>query len=189
MFTADWGASLRTNLERIYPSKPETKKICAEVGSFEGMGSLHIVRYLCNHEDSKLYCIDPWLDSYGSIADVLNTDWLTKTFTGQYARFLRNTAGNQKIVPMRGPSNTKIPDIPDTLDFAYIDGDHAPQQVYKDAVNILSKMKQGGIILFDDYEWVNNGVHTKLGIDRFLYEYSSKIDVILRNYQLAVRVR
>jgi hypothetical protein len=38
-----------------------------------------------------------------------------------------------------------------TINFVYIDGDHSPEQVYKDAVNMLPKMKSNGIILFYDY--------------------------------------
>ena len=46
-----------------------------------------------------------------------------------------------------------IPKLLDnTIDFAYIDGDHSPEQVYKDAINILPKMKSNSIILFDDYK-------------------------------------
>jgi hypothetical protein len=75
-----------------------------------------------------------------------------------------------------------------SVDFVYIDGDHSPEQVYKDAVNMFPKMKKLGIILFDDYGFTTNGVITAKGIDKFLDEYEGKYELLFKNYQLAVRV-
>ena len=75
-----------------------------------------------------------------------------------------------------------------SLDFVYIDGDHSPEQVYKDAVNMFPKIKSGGVLLFDDYLWVVNGIVTAKGIDNFLKEYSGQYELLLKDYQLAVRV-
>lgn len=74
-----------------------------------------------------------------------------------------------------------------SVDFAYIDGDHTPEQVYKDAVNIFPKMKDGSVILFDDYEFSTNGIITADGINKFISEYSGKYDLLLKNWQLAIR--
>jgi predicted O-methyltransferase YrrM len=75
-----------------------------------------------------------------------------------------------------------------TIDFAYIDGDHSPEQVYKDAVNIFEKMKPNSIILFDNYLWNVNNIITKNGIDKFLDEYKNKYTLLMKNYQLAICV-
>lgn len=159
---------------------------CAEIGSFEGRGSLFLHKHLCSVPGSKLYCIDHWQDNYGSVADPLKV--FDKTFVGQYERFQKNTSAIASIVPMRGLSNDMIPMLPDGLDFVYIDGDHCPNQTYKDATQVLPKMKPGGIILFDDYGFVVKNVRTKEGIDRFVKDHASKVKVLLQNYQLGVRV-
>ena len=90
---------------------------------------------------------------------------------------------------MQGYSDEMILKLEDnTVDFAYIDGDHSPKQVYKDACGIFKKMKVGSIILFDDYLWCINGIRTQDGVDRFLLEYSGKYELLLKNYQLAIKV-
>jgi hypothetical protein len=69
-----------------------------------------------------------------------------------------------------------------------IDGDHSPEQVYKDAVNMWPKMKKGSVILFDDYQFVANGLKTADGIDTFLKEKEGSYMLLLKNWQLAIRV-
>ena len=47
-------------------------------------------------------------------------------------------------------------------------------------------IRRGGYILFDDYEWREE---TKRGIDRFLKDCESEIEVIKKGYQVLVRRR
>ena len=94
-----------------------------------------------------------------------------------------------KIVPMEGYSDDMIIKLEDrSIDFAYIDGDHSEEQVYKDAIGIFPKMKSNSIILFDDYKWSMHGHITKNGIDRFLNEYYGKYRLIFKKYQLAIHI-
>jgi hypothetical protein len=37
---------------------------CVEIGCFEGQGTNIMTKLLCSHEESKIYCIDPWEDVY-----------------------------------------------------------------------------------------------------------------------------
>lgn len=186
LVTADWSSALRESIPQLYPIRPQHKMLCAEIGSFEGIGSLFLVNKLCGHPESRLYCIDHWKDTYGSEAEELRV--YDKDFVGQYGRFLHNTRETPKIVPLQGVSDEMISHLPNSLDFAYIDGDHSPNQTYSDAVHIFPKMKKGGIILFDDYQFVSNGVRTQIGIDKFINEYAGRVQIILHGYQLAVRV-
>jgi predicted O-methyltransferase YrrM len=149
---------------------------CVEIGSFEGRGSLIIEDLLCSHEDSRLYCIDPWDDVYVKSDPRFNS--IDPLFSGQYSTFLNNTSTYTKIVPMRGTSDAMITRLFNDIDFVYIDGDHSPEQVYKDGVNMFTKMKSGGIMVFDDYVWEHDGIKCKDGVDRFLKEYESKCTII-----------
>ena len=160
---------------------------CAEIGAFIGEGSLLIETHLCSsHPDSRLYCVDPWDDTYvredpsGVLKDF---DWLCK---GQHDKFLTNTRGLEKIIQIRGVSDEKIPHLPHSIDFAYVDGNHHPDQVYRDAMNLYTKMKMSGIILFDDYSWEYKGLQTKRGIDQFIEE--TKVEILFSTrQQVAVR--
>ena len=185
-FSCDITRNLRTSLEIIYPVKPSSKMICVEVGSFEGRGSILICDHLCMNAESKLYCIDPLDDEYVK-GDEKMAFW-NSACVGQLAKFRNNISFYPKIYEHRGTSDTMIPRLDNnSIDFVYIDGDHSPEQVYKDAVNMFAKMKDGGVILFDDYLWEMNGIVTKIGVDKFLEEYKGKYELLLSDFQLAIR--
>jgi predicted O-methyltransferase YrrM len=187
MFTCDFTHALKKSLGFLYPTKPEEVMKCVEIGSFEGKGSIVIMDTLCKNKNSVLYCIDPFDDEY--VKDNEAMSFWNNACNGQHSRFKHNTANMPKIIEMRGYSDIMIPVFEDdSIDFCYIDGDHSPEQVYKDITNMLRKMKNNSIVLFDDYLWEVNGIVTKKGIDRFLEEYKGKYDLLFSNYQLAIRI-
>jgi len=186
--TQDLSGNLIKSLRFLYSKNPVDKMICVEIGSFEGIGSILINLSLCDNENSKLYCIDPFEDVYVKGNEKLA--WWNYACVGQLDRFRKNTKNYPKIVEMRGTSDEMIIKLEDnTVDFAYIDGDHSPEQVYKDTVNMFSKMKNNGIILFDDYLFNVNGVITRDGIDKFLQEYEGKYEILFKEYQAAIKVK
>lgn len=166
-YTQDWSIFLAPSLSKLFPTPPTKPMKAVEIGSFEGRGTRTLFeRLAAHHRDSRLYCVDPWQDVYvpGKTSKFGDIDQL---FIGQYQRFLRNTRDlGTKIVPMKGMSDQVVPMIGDRLDFALIDGDHSPEQVYRDASMLLPLMRKGGVILFDDYPWIHNGVRCSEGIDR-----------------------
>ena len=186
MFTQNWTTHLTESIKKSYTEIPKHAMTCLEVGSFEGRGSIMIENFLCQHSDSRVYCVDPWEDLYVNGDNRFNS--IDELFVGQYDRFLNNTKDSRKIVPLRGKSDDMIKELQVKLDFAYIDGDHSPEQVYRDGVNVLHKMKSGGIMVFDDYEWEHNGVKCKDGIDQFLREFQGKYIIIAKDYHVILQV-
>lgn len=71
-------------------------------------------------------------------------------------------------------------------DFIYIDGDHDPDQVYRDGSNAWRYLDRGGLLAFDDYLWELNGLRPAEGIDRFLVE-TVDAEIVLFGYQVWVR--
>jgi hypothetical protein len=184
-YTCDFTPFLKNNLINMYPIKPQEKMVCVEIGSFEGRGSILICDYLCSHPESRLICIDPFDDEY--VKGKHEMDFWNHACKNQYDRFKFNTQYYDKIIESRGISDNQIQLLKDSsINFAYIDGDHSPEQVYSDAVNIFKKMSTNGIVLFDDYLWKVNNIETKIGIDKFLQEYSAKIKILVKNYQLGI---
>jgi len=99
---------------------------------------------------TKYYMIDPW-------AHLL--DWNKpfnvddRTFEDVYAEALLKTdfAASRRIV-LRGRMSAVIDQIPDqSLDFAYIDGDHTLRGITMDLIQVLPKIKDGGLIGGDDF--------------------------------------
>ena len=174
-FSCDITTNLRTSLDRIYPVKPSSTMTCVEIGAFEGRGSILICNHLCKNADSKLYCIDPLDDEYVK-GDEKMAFW-NSACAGQLSKFRNNISFFPKIYEYRGTSDSMIP----KLDNNSID------LVYKDAVNMFDKMKDGGVILFDDYLWEMNGIVTKIGVDKFLEEYKGKYELLFSEFQLAIR--
>jgi len=187
-YTLDLTFNLHNSLNLLYNTIPNNPMICVEIGSFEGKGSLLIADKLCKNKDSKLYCIDPLDNKY--VKDNTNLSFWDNVCNGQKDRFYYNTKNHSNIILLEGTSDEMISKIEDnTIDFVYIDGDHSPEQVYKDAINMLPKMKSNSIILFDDYEFNINNVKTSIGIDKFLSEIKDKYELLFKKYQLAIRIK
>lgn len=158
-----------------------------EIGLFNGANILTVSDTYAEHPDSVLHGIDPWIDyeqydEYkGHIEDV-------------YLNFVNNFSicekAKQKIKIHRGFSNDFIPTFEDNyFDIIYIDGNHEISYVIEDAVLSYRKLKIGGIMIFDDYEYGSDDTDgAKVAIDMFLRLYKAKIDVIgLQNNQMVVR--
>ena len=142
-----------------------------EIGTFYGANLLSVANSYGSHSDSKLYCIDPWVD-YAEYPEYKNQQ------ESIYNTFIKNVeeAGQQKkIVINRGFSNKVLPTLPDDFfDIIYIDGNHEPEYVLEDAVLSFRKLKKNGIMIFDDYGWGGPDL-TQKGIDGFLSGYHKRI--------------
>ena len=190
MYTRDWSGGLLSSLNVLYPNPPTTPMTCLEIGSFEGLGTNIIYERLCKPNGGRVYCVDPWDDEYVK-GSTLYTDFLNGIFKNQYERFVYNTQNKPNLIPVRGYSDDVVPKINEMFDFAFIDGDHSPEQVYKDACMTLPKMKNRSIMLFDDYDWTDNNRVARCGdgIDKFINENSNKVRVIHNpGHELAVLV-
>lgn len=188
-YTQDWTGFLQSSLSRLFPVAVDAPRIVVEIGSFEGRGTRLLFKHLVErNKHSRLYCVDPWQDVYVS-HDAKEFADIDRYFVGQFQRFLQNTSDlGPQIVPLRGGSNEVVPMLTDRIDFAYIDGDHSPAQVFRDASMVLPLMTKGGIILFDDYKWEHGGARCALGVDRWLEINKSRIRILFKDDQVAVEV-
>ena len=142
-----------------------------EIGTFYGANILSVAKTYGLHNDSKLYCIDPWED-YTEYSEYKNQQ------SSIYTAFINNIESsgvNDKIIVNRGYSNIEIPKLHDDFfDIIYIDGNHEPEYVLEDAVLSFRKLKKNGIMIFDDYGWGGPDL-TQKGIDGFLNGYHKRI--------------
>lgn len=119
----------------------------AEIGVYKGEFAANILKN--NNSILGYYMIDPWrnLDDWNKPA---NTDNLT--FSEFYDRTLENTDfAKEKRIILRGKTTEVINHIGnETLDFAYIDGDHTLKGISIDLIAVWSKIKIGGSIGGDD---------------------------------------
>jgi predicted O-methyltransferase YrrM len=139
-----------------------------EIGSYEGMSSVYIADTLCNHTDSKLYCIDPFV--------MCSKD-----------NFIHNVnicKNKDRITLFETTSDNYFKDCNEEFDFIYIDGDHSIPALKKDLINSWAHLKKGGIIWFDDYLG-DDGKSMKEAVDETIKGWN--IEIIHKEYQIAFK--
>ena len=145
-----------------------------EIGTFYGANILSVANTYGLHNDSKLYCIDPWED-YNDYPEYKNQQ---SSIYNSFVTNIENSGVKDKIIINRGYSNVEIPKFEDAFfDIIYIDGNHEPEYVLEDAVLSFRKLKKDGIMIFDDYGWGGPDL-TKKGIDGFLSGYHKRINIL-----------
>ncbi len=162
-----------------YENKPLTY---LEIGVFYGSNLITVADIYGKHKDSKLFAVDPW-EGYDDYKEYENVDK-----DKMYNNFLSNldtSENKEKIIVNRGYSHNEVLKFEDDFfDIVYIDGNHNSDYVLEDAVKTFRKLKKGGIMIFDDYDW--NDVKT--GIDAFTHAYGKKIHVYgIYNLQLFLK--
>ena len=145
-----------------------------EIGTFYGANILSVANTYGLHNDSKLYCIDPWED-YNEYPEYKNHQ---TSIYNSFIKNIENSGVKDKIIINRGYSNLEIPKFKDEFfDIIYIDGNHEPEYVLEDAVLSFRKLKKNGIMIFDDYGWGGPDL-TQKGIDGFAAGYHKRIRLL-----------
>ena len=145
-----------------------------EIGVHSGVNVLSVARLHARHPESRMWCIDPWID----YTDYPQYKGEQETIYSHFCRNMKNFDLTHKIVPIRGFSNEEIPGLEDNFfDIIYIDGNHEPEFALEDAVLSFRKLKIGGYLIFDDYGF-DGPDGTSKGIDGFLSGYHKRIEVL-----------
>lgn len=140
-----WGSRLDIWIEFI---KFHNIHSMVEIGVFRGEFAERILR---ESESLKTYhMIDPWknLEAWNKPANEDN-----ETFERYYLETLDRTdfAVNIRNI-LRGKTTEVIGEIPDeSIDFAYIDGDHTLKGITIDLVSVYPKIRDNGWIAGDDF--------------------------------------
>lgn len=128
----------RPSIKFIKKISGREKLIGVEIGVFRGENSKSILETL-NIE--KLYLIDPYdsKDKYNKIYEAKAKN--------------RLNSYKNKITWIKKMSSDAINNIPDDLDFVYIDGNHEYKYVKKDLEDYYQKLKVGGILAGHDINY------------------------------------
>jgi predicted O-methyltransferase YrrM len=123
----------------------------AEIGSFKGL-SAAIVGLGMRESNGKYYCIDTF--------EALSLSEQHRVNGGTWEAFESMVTSFQLsdiIVPIRGYSyeTTVLTQVPNDLDFVYIDGAHDAESVIQDTVLYVPKVKKDGLVLYHDYPWAS----------------------------------
>jgi predicted O-methyltransferase YrrM len=152
-----------------------------EVGVHSGSNIISFEKSYGHHQDTKIYCIDPWENNedYNEYSGQQDENFIN------FKNNIKNFGIEKKVIPIRGYSATEIPKFQDDFfDIIYIDGNHKPEFVLEDGVLSFRKLKVGGYLVFDDYNfegkedgsWTPGPNGTTRGIEAFIKGYGDRIE-------------
>jgi predicted O-methyltransferase YrrM len=186
IFTVDWFSHNIPSWDiylNNFKNKPNLNFL--EIGSFQGRSTVWLLENILTDENSSITCIDTF---EGSIEHHI---YSKNELINLFDIFLHNVSTfKNKINIIRGKSQEVLKLLNESFDFIYIDGDHTAVSVIEDAILSFSLLKKGGIMIFDDYEWLvmNNYIdNPKPAIDAFLEIYANKITLLYKDYQVIIK--
>lgn len=137
----------------------KTDLVGVEIGVLAGAHALNILQTL---SIKKLYLIDPY-KVYDEYLDIKSPGFhvMRKKAEGILKPF------KDKIIWIIKKSSDAAIDVPNNLDFVYIDGNHAYKYCLEDIMNYWSKIKKGGIIGGHDYYNKGEAREVKKAVDEF----------------------
>jgi len=144
-------------------------RVGAELGVAYGGHAEYI---LAHTQVERLYGIDPYRHIFG-YSDPMN--FSNKIFDAVYKNTQeRLSPFGGRFIPIRKKSKDALSDVPETLDFIYIDADHSYKGVRDDIARWYDKVRPGGIIAGHDYDHPNfPGV--KNAVDEFCAKHNWKV--------------
>jgi predicted O-methyltransferase YrrM len=174
-FTADWLTRHIPLWEQfLLPLAGQPNLRFLEIGSFEGRSACWLLQHILTHETSSLTCVDPFEEGeelFDRNIIVLGARERVKKLKGRSAEILR-------ALPL------------DSFDVIYIDGWHTSPAVLTDAVLAWDLLKDGGLLIFDDYEWSvssERDASPKFAIDSFLAIFARDCRLLSSGWQVIAR--
>ncbi len=128
-----------------------------EVGTYKAEYASLLLR---SNPDLRLVCVDPWRAYNG----------VTQEQEDSYYDIACHALMGLNVIVIRRPSLETVGEFADaSLDFVYIDGDHAFDAAVQDIIQWSPKVKTGGLVLVHDY-WVNNiGADVVKAVDAYTH--------------------
>ena len=160
-----------------------------EIGVYEGVASAWFLKNIMTNNASKFYAVDAFEGS-PEYMNKIDFNQIEKTFW----KNVKETGREKQVVMMKMFSNQaliKLIDKSDVMfDIIFIDASHEARDVVSDAILAWKLLKEGGVMIFDDYKWekmVQEYFRPKLAIDSFVAIMKPELNVLAVKYQLLVQ--
>lgn len=174
-YTTDWSTQHFAKWAEVLAPFKDSPVQALELGSFEGRSAIWFLQNILTHDGSRLVCIDGWWNK-----DV-------------HRRFLTNIIAADvftRCEARRGDTHALLRGLRQRFDFIYIDADHKAHAVIQDAVMAWRNLNHGGILIFDDYLWIDERSKSpppKVGVDAFLATHEGQYEVLHKDWQVILR--
>ena len=143
-----------------FKGKPDVNYL--EIGVNQGRSAMWVLENILTHPSARLTGIDIFPEG---------TD-----FKERYLSNVQLSGFADKVKTIEGFSQIELRSLPlNSFDIIYIDGDHKADGVMADAVLSFGLLKDGGVLIFDDYLWFENQLPNELrpriAVDSFITSY------------------
>lgn len=181
-FTEDWFTANIPVWEKALASckgKPGLRYL--EIGSHEGRSAVWMLENILTDPTAQLTAIDIFDGPYKD----------------RYLANIQRTGAADRVTTLTGFSQLVLRELPlGAFDIVYVDGSHAKDDVLEDAVLCWRLVKEEGLLIFDDYQWVGCFVSgtcdrptdcPKVAIDAFVQCFREHFEVIHNSCQLILK--
>lgn len=181
-FTHDWHTRHGHNWVRWLAKFVNQPARALEIGCFEGCATTWMLQNIFTHPQSTVTVIDTFEGSEE------HAGWID--FSKVRARFEENIQPwKERVNIYAGTSERVLRQLLGPFDFVYVDGSHKAADVLTDACLVWPLLAEGGILIFDDYDWhiMPDPLHNpQPGVDAFLSVFIGKYALIAKEYQVVV---
>jgi predicted O-methyltransferase YrrM len=157
-----------------------------EVGCFEGQSACWWLDNILTHPSSHLTCVDQFATPMDTI--------LLRFYERHFDHNIAVSGSGHRVTKLIGLSQVVLRTLPAAqFDFAYVDGSHKVGDVLQDAVLTWTLVKPGAIVIFDDYDLVDDvatGLQARVparALDAFVSLLGDSASVLRRDWQLVLR--
>ncbi len=117
-----------------------------EIGPFEGRSFFWVMDNILTHPTTKATAID--------VFETGTSKYYISDFERRFRKNAKISGRNDDITIIKGYSQIELRSLElDSFDLIYIDGSHATGDVLADLVLSWGLLKQGGIMIMDDFGW------------------------------------
>ena len=134
-------------VKKMFADKPLTG---VEIGVFSGE---HAQSILKNLNIKKLYLVDPYLSYTHGVEKGYSSKQMNKAFREAITRL---KPYQNKVEWIQKTSKDAVTEVPENIDFVYIDGNHTYEFVREDIHLYFPKIKNGGVLGGHDFDmpWI-----------------------------------
>lgn len=172
----------------LLPFKNEPFIHFVQLGAYRGHASKWLMENVLTNPTSTLTDIDCWMDWSAPNSGIKgdSAELMERTYLARIEPY------KDRIRVIKNFTMGACYELGDnSYDFIYVDADHTASSVILDATHYWPKLKQNGIMAFDDYNWFDGVLHPlltpKLGIDVFIEQFQHELQVLTIGEQVWVR--
>jgi len=168
-FTNTWFDYVKPMWDHLIPPNQPSKIL--EIGSYEGASTCYLIDMLAKERDIELHCIDTW--DGGLEHKDMNVD-----MAAVESRFRKNVDISMSkwdhkvnLTLHKTTSDVALPKLLSSgyrnhFDLIYVDGSHQAHDVLFDLAVSFNMLRKDGIMILDDYLWVERWLATGIDILR-----------------------